>query len=71
MNIAIVDDEQQENTLLSMIKEYSLIAETEITVSTFHSAEESISDADNLLGDSCAVLHPAVSSLYPVLLHRV
>ena len=45
MNIAIVDDEQAEiDSFLSVIKEYSLIAEAEITVSTFHSAEEFIED---------------------------
>ncbi len=45
MNIAIVDDEQAEiDSFLSVIKEYSLIAEAEITVSTFHSAEEFIEE---------------------------
>ena len=43
MNIAIVDDEQQEIDLFSsVIKEYSIIADVEITVSAFHSAEEFI-----------------------------
>ena len=43
MNIAIVDDEQQEIDLFSsVIKEYSLIADEEITVNAFHSAEEFI-----------------------------
>lgn len=41
MNIAIVDDEQTEiNSFRSVIKEYSHIANVEITVSAFHSAEE-------------------------------
>ena len=45
MNIAIVDDEQAEiDSFLSVIKEYSLLAEAEITVSTFHSAEEFIEE---------------------------
>ncbi|MBQ9567673.1 MAG: response regulator transcription factor [Lachnospiraceae bacterium] len=43
MNIAIVDDEQTEiDSFLSVIKEYSLMAGVEITVSAFHSAEEFI-----------------------------
>ena len=43
MTIAIVDDEQQEiDSFLSVIKEYSLMANVEIIVSAFHSAEEFI-----------------------------
>lgn len=43
MNLAIVDDEQTEiDSFLSVIKEYSIMADVEITVSAFHSAEEFI-----------------------------
>ena len=43
MNIAIVDDEQNEiDSFQSVIKEYSSMADTEITVSAFHSAEDFI-----------------------------
>ena len=43
MNIAIVDDEQQEiDSFQSVIKEYSLMANTEIMVNAFHSAEDFI-----------------------------
>ena len=43
MNIAIVDDAQQEiDSFLSVIKEYSLMADEEIAVNAFHSAEEFI-----------------------------
>ena len=43
MTIAIVDDEQQEiDSFLSVIKEYSLMANVEIIVSAFHSGEEFI-----------------------------
>ncbi len=43
MNIAIVDDEQTEiDSFLSVIKEYSLKTNVEMTVNAFHSAEEFI-----------------------------
>lgn len=43
MNIAIVDDEQTEiDSFLSVIKEYSLMADVEVSVNAFHSAEEFI-----------------------------
>ena len=44
MNIAIVDDEQDQiNSLTSLLKEYAAINRLEITLSPFHSGEELLS----------------------------